>query len=116
MEGRFSQPSLNDYRDWCHEIARSMGRYDGPLERNIGEQLMLVVTEVAEAMEDLRDGKMALSYDENGKPTGFPIEIADVMIRLFDLSGYLRIDLDDAVDTKIAFNETRPHRHGGKLA
>ena len=108
--------TLNAYRDICHANARSKGWYDGPRERNIGEQLMLVVTEVAEAMEDLRDGKMSLSYDENGKPTGVPIEIADVMIRLFDLAGYLRIDIDDAVDTKIAFNETRPHRHGGKLA
>ena len=108
--------TLNAYRDLCHEIAKSKGWYDGPGERNIGEQLMLVVTEVAEAMEDLRDGKMAISYDENRKPTGFPIEIADVMIRLFDLAGYLRIDIDDAVDAKIAYNETRPHRHGGKLA
>lgn len=107
---------LNEYRDVCHASAKKKGWYDGPGERNIGEQLMLVVTEVAEAMEDLRDGKMAISYDENRKPTGFPIEIADVMIRLFDLAGYLRIDLDDAVDTKIAYNETRPHRHGGKLA
>lgn len=108
--------TLNDYRDRCHALARSKGWYDGPGERNIGEQLMLVVTEVAEAMEDLRDGKMALSYDEKGKPTGFPIEIADVMIRLFDLAGYLRIDLEDAVETKMQYNHSRPYRHGGKRA
>ena len=108
--------TLNDYRDRCHALARSKGWYDGEGERNIGEQLMLVVTEVAEAMEDLRTGSMSLSYDASGKPVGFPIEIADVMIRLFDLAGYLQIDIDDAVDAKIAYNETRPHRHGGKLA
>ena len=108
--------TLNAYRDLCHEIAKSKGWYDGPGERNIGEQLMLVVTEVAEAMEDLRTGAMSLSYDENGKPIGFPIEIADVMIRIFDLAGYLRIDLEDAVETKMQYNHSRPYRHGGKLA
>jgi NTP pyrophosphatase (non-canonical NTP hydrolase) len=108
--------TLNEYRDLCHKIAKSKGWYDDAGERNIGEQLMLVVTEVAEAMEDLRVGAMSLSYDSNGKPCGFPIEVADVMIRLFDLAGYLQIDLEGAVDEKIAYNETRPHRHGGKLA
>ena len=105
---------LNEYRDLCHKIARSKGWYEGG-DRNIGEQLMLVVTEVAEAMEDLRVGAMTLSYDSNGKPCGFPIEVADVMIRLFDLAGYLQIDLEGAVDEKIAFNETRPHKHGKLL-
>ena len=107
---------LNEYRDVCHASAKKKGWYDDAGERNIGEQLMLVVTEVAEAMEDLRVGAMSLSYDSNGKPCGFPIEVADVMIRLFDLAGYLQIDLEGAVDEKIAYNETRPHRHGGKLA
>ena len=107
--------TLNEYRDLCHAMARSKGWYDGNGERNIGEQLMLVVTEVAEAMEDLRVGAMTLTYDSNGKPCGFPVEVADVMIRLFDLAGYLQIDLEGAVDEKIAFNETRPIRHGKLL-
>ena len=108
--------TLNELRDECHAIARSKGWYDGPGERNIGEQLMLVVTEVAEAMEDLRDERMTASVDETGKPIGFPIEIADVMIRLFDLAGYLEIDLDSAVEAKMKFNRGRAYRHGGKAA
>lgn len=106
---------LNDYRDACHEIARQKGWYSEAGDRNIGEQLMLVVTEVAEAMEDLRVGKMEMTLSESGKPEGFPVEIADVMIRLFDLAGYLKIDLEEAVRTKMAYNETRPHKHGKLL-
>ena len=57
--------TLNELRDECHAIARSKGWYDGDGDRNIGEQLMLVVTEVAEAMEDLRDERMtaAMAYE-----------------------------------------------------
>ena len=108
--------TLNELRDECHAIARSKGWYDGPGERNIGEQLMLIVTEVAEAMEDLRDEKMTMSVDVAGKPIGFPSEIADVLIRVFDLAGYLGIDLDSAVWAKIKYNERRAYRHGGKVA
>jgi NTP pyrophosphatase (non-canonical NTP hydrolase) len=109
--------TLNELRDECHSIARSKGWYDGDDgNRNVGEQLMLVVTEVAEAMEDLRDSRMTASVDETGKPVGFPVEIADVMIRIFDLAGYLEIDLDSAVEAKMKFNRQRSYRHGGKAA
>lgn len=43
-------------------------------------------------------------------------ELADVIIRALDTAGTLRIDIDRAVRIKHAYNETRPHRHGGKLA
>ena len=107
---------LNDLRDECHGIAKEKGWYsDG--DRNVGEALMLVVTEVAEAMEEVRVGRMGTYRDAlTGKPEGFEIEIADILIRLFDLAGYLKIDLDEAVRQKIAYNRTRPVRHGGKLA
>lgn len=110
--------TLNDQRDKCHEIAKSKGWYDdGP--RNTGEQLMLIVTEVAEAMEEVRkhgDRKLLYFSGKDSKPEGFAIELADVLIRVFDLAGSLGIDLDTAVTLKMDYNETRPHRHGGKLA
>lgn len=106
---------LNEYVRECHATSRSKGWYDDAGQRNIGEQLMLVVTEVAEAMEDLRVGKMEMEISASGKPEGFPVEIADVMIRLFDLCGYLKIDLETAVQTKMKYNEGRPYRHGKLL-
>lgn len=108
--------ALNELRDQCHEMAKEKGWYDGG-DRNIGELLMLVVTEVAEAMEEHRRGRMGVWYSGRySKPEGFPIEIADVLIRCFDLAGALGINLDEAVILKMDFNATRPHRHGGKLA
>lgn len=118
---------------------------------NLGERLMLIVTEVAEAMEEYRNGHDVtevyairtgmlppwrsadnsltaqrkifdkVPYDaaaeaDHLKPEGFPIEIADALIRIFDLAGAHGIDLDEAVRIKMAYNATRPVRHGGKLA
>ncbi len=130
--------TLNDLRDAAHAMAREKGWYDGGA-RNIGELLMLVVTEAAEAMEEYRiangpsisetryeypRGRPPVSLSQHrrlfaqgaAKPVGFPSELADILIRCFDLAGYLGIDLDEAVRVKMAHNATRPHRHGGKRA
>ena len=48
-----------------------------------------------------------------GKPEGFPAELADLLIRVGDLAAALGIDLDFEVRRKMAYNETRPYRHGG---
>jgi NTP pyrophosphatase (non-canonical NTP hydrolase) len=50
------------------------------------------------------------------KPEGIPSELADVIIRVLDMCGALGIDIAAALADKMAFNETRPYRHGGKLS
>lgn len=49
------------------------------------------------------------------KPCGVPSELADIIIRVFDLAGRYNIDLERAIDEKMAYNATRPARHGGKV-
>lgn len=84
----------------------------------IGNRLMLIVGEVAEAHEELRKGKpfheVYYALDRPEKPEGFPTELADIAIRLFDLCGELGIDLADAIDMKMTANAKRPAMHGGK--
>lgn len=86
-------------------------------ERHPLEVLFLIVQELAEAGEEYRNGN-ALDevYYHGTKPEGFPIELADVAIRLLDYCGQLGIDLEDMIDIKHAYNLTRPFRHGGKVA
>ena len=89
-----------------------------PTRLNTGERLMLIVTELAEAMEENRKGQ-DLKYDykgPTGKPEGFSIELADAVIRIADLCGAEGIDLRTALEVKLAYNKTRSHRHGGKVA
>jgi hypothetical protein len=48
------------------------------------------------------------------KPEGIPIEMADLIIRALDFCGKYNIDVAEAVERKLRFNQTRAHKHGGK--
>lgn len=48
------------------------------------------------------------------KPEGVGSEFADVLIRLLDDCALFGIDLEAEYERKMAYNRTRPHRHGGK--
>ena len=108
---------INKIAEECYQIAKEHGWWDGPV--NIPEKLALIHSEVSEALECYRNDEMLidrLHWSQIGKPEGFPIEIADVIIRLFDLSAHLKIDLEAAIQTKMDYNKTRAYRHGGKRA
>lgn len=101
---------------YIHDWSVSKGWWDDPgrKDRRL-ELLMLVNTELCEAVEEARIGKIETYEDDNGKPCGFNSEIADVQIRLFDLYEVWGIDIEDEIARKMAYNEKRPYRHGGKL-
>jgi NTP pyrophosphatase (non-canonical NTP hydrolase) len=44
----------------------------------------------------------------------FEDEIADVFIRLFDLCGYMDIDIEKHIQAKMQYNKTRPYKHDKK--
>ena len=90
----------------CQAIGHMMDGEDCPVchgskinpNKNIGEFLMLIVSELGEALEAHRNNNF---YDKLKSPeypssqwsSCFEMEIADVFIRLFDLCGYLNHDL-----------------------
>ena len=51
----------------------------------------------------------------DAKPEGVAVELADAVIRIADLCGYLGIDLDTVISEKMAYNETRPFKHGKRF-
>ena len=125
----------------AHEMAKSKGFWDE--ERNTGELLMLVVSELSEGLEALRKDDYAdqsvvesLAQDleldrtdeefmlkainwktafEQGVKSSFEDEMADVAIRLFDLCGGLNIDLEKHIEMKMKYNSMRGYKHGKKF-
>jgi NTP pyrophosphatase (non-canonical NTP hydrolase) len=84
------------------------------LHRNKGEMLMLIVSEVAEAMEGERKNLMD---DKLPHRRMAEVEMADVLIRVFDYCGAYGYDLDGAVAEKRAFNAVRSdHKAESRLA
>ena len=91
----------------CHEQARtwwldpSTGQL---LDRNVGEMLCLVHSEVSEAMESHRKDSMD---DKLPHRKGIEVELADVLIRVFDIAGGLDLDIGGAMAEKLEFNAQR---------
>lgn len=75
-----------------------------PRDRNVGELLCLVHSEISEAMEGHRKGLMD---DKLPHRPMVEVELADAIIRIFDIAGALQCDLGGAILEKIAFNRQR---------
>lgn len=75
-----------------------------PLERNVGELLCLVHSEISEAMEGHRKNQMD---DKLPHRKMIEVELADAVIRILDLAGGLNLDLGGALTEKLQFNAQR---------
>lgn len=116
MKEALNQIAENIHRDnakWWTDLQTG-----APLDRNVGEMLMLVVSEVAEAMEGHRKGLMD---DKLPHRPMLEVELADAMIRIFDMAGGLKLDLGGALAEKLEYNRVREDhkrevrmRDGGK--
>ena len=102
-------------QDGAYFNSRVHGFHEGKAGLDVPTKLMLIVTEISEAMEEYRTGRNSSeTYYTFGKPMGLPSELADAIIRIGDLAGILEIDLESIVQEKMKYNATRTHMHGGK--
>jgi NTP pyrophosphatase (non-canonical NTP hydrolase) len=99
-----------------HSTAVEKGWWENE-DRNFGELIALCHSELSEAFEEYRKGlNLDDIYYVEGKPEGIPVELADLLIRLFDFCYKFEIPLYSALQIKMEFNKGRPYRHGGKKA
>lgn len=113
---------LNHSAQVIFQNNKAKGFWDN--ERNVGELLMIVTSELGEAMEAHRKGRFASGHTmlssyatfeewfKNHYKDTFEDEIADAIIRLLDLSAGLGIDLEKHINAKVKFNQSRPKLHG----
>jgi len=100
---------INELIEGIHQNAVNKGFWEDYENSPIGlsnvyvsQFLMLIVGEVAEAQEGLRKN----DYEN------FKEELADIVIRTFDLAGGLDIDLEAEILAKMSKNKDRPRLHG----
>lgn len=105
------QQQVNELVKICHKASLDAGWWHDPkgehLTKNpltFSNKLMLIVSEVAEAMEGDRKDSMD---DKLPHRKMAEVELADALIRICDLAGAYGYDLGGAAQEKMEFNKTR---------
>lgn len=103
---------INSVVDACHKASRDAGWWTDKEGNDLtlnpmcfSNKLCLTHSELSESMEadrkDLQDDKLPHRH-------GREVELADAVIRIFDLAGAYNMDLGGAIEEKMAFNAIRP--------
>lgn len=109
--------NLNDYAaeahtanaKWWHDLETGER-----LNRNKGEMQMLIVSEIAEAMEGVRKDLMDTHLPHRKMEE---VEMADAVIRIFDYCAGHGLDLDGAYQEKMAYNAERAdHKRENRIS
>ena len=132
MPGTAPDLGVTELVSAAHGNAVNHGFWDNPPE--FGTSVALIHSELSEALEEMRAGNRIrpgqpippVYYSGGGyvstapsenchKPEGYATELADAVIRIADLCGYMGIDLAAVIREKMAYNATRPYKHGKKF-
>jgi NTP pyrophosphatase (non-canonical NTP hydrolase) len=97
------------------------GWYDKPV--SIPEHVALLHSEVSELFEAYRKNALTRPCDKAAKMTVLGVEplsnieeeAADIIIRALDLCSRYGLDPEMICLSKLAYNASRGHRHGGKI-
>jgi NTP pyrophosphatase (non-canonical NTP hydrolase) len=124
---------INQLAKEVHENVKDKGFFDK--EKNIGEMLCLIHSEVSEALEADRENRYAvktwnieknIDLDDLESPgmkryfqqefevaikNTFEDELADIIIRVMDLAAYKGINLEYHIKMKMAYNSLRERMH-----
>ena len=117
MESKIKE-SINNLVNICYNASFEAGWHTDSqtgelIERNKGEMLCLIHSEISEALEGERKGLMD---DHLPHRKMAEVELADAIIRICDYAGRFRYDLGGAVAEKLEYNKNREdHKRESRL-
>jgi len=80
------------------------------LDLEISKRIALINSELGEALEAIRKDRRGLEQKDT-----FEDEIADTLIRIFDLCGWMDIDIEKQLKWKMNYNSNRENLHGKRF-
>lgn len=102
---------INNVVNECHNNAVNHGFWANT--DYILSKIALIHSELSELAECFRKNPTQKS-DHVPEITCVEEELADAVIRIFDLAGYLRVDMEKSISMKMEYNKNRPHMHNKK--
>ena len=104
----------------AHENALAHGFYDdhrelmyfGGMENVMPARRDFILAQLAKIGSEVGEAVSVIQHGENNHKLGE--ELADVIIRVLDLAGFLKIDIGEEIIAKMLKNKDRPYLHGKK--
>ena len=114
--------TIAELQDYVHTTHVSHGFTQPTDPAHLSLRLLLSVGELSEAQNELRSGHdpREIYFSESPetpgvlKPEGFPVEVADSILRNLNILSDIGVDAAYVLALKADYNMRRPSMHGGK--